>query len=255
VGEFLVSARPAEAGSFPDALRREADAAWGVPAALAVAAVTLPFAGGLLVALSRLNQSLFVFLTAEDRLLEWLQFAGYAAAALFAGLVTRKLRRVGTRRSTIASWALFTLGCFLIAGEEISWGQRIFGWGTPEAFHGRNYQDETNVHNLGSVHVLVNVVLLAIGLYGTVAPFVARRLRLAGRSWLFIPPLFLVGAFFVVFLFKFGRFTFIPGRDSVVEWGEWPEFCLAFALVSFAGLSFRRLRVDSGPWPASRSAR
>lgn len=42
---------------------------------------------------------------------------------------------------------LFLL-CFLAAGEEISWGQRIVGWETPEAIKQINAQEETNLHNL-----------------------------------------------------------------------------------------------------------
>ena len=38
---------------------------------------------------------------------------------------------------------------FLIAfGEEVSWGQRIFNWDTPEGFKDLNAQKETNLHNL-----------------------------------------------------------------------------------------------------------
>jgi magnesium-transporting ATPase (P-type) len=38
---------------------------------------------------------------------------------------------------------------FLMAfGEEISWGQRIFNWDTPDEFKHLNAQQETNLHNL-----------------------------------------------------------------------------------------------------------
>ncbi len=37
---------------------------------------------------------------------------------------------------------------FVAFGEEISWGQRIFGWATPESLAEVNYQQETNIHNL-----------------------------------------------------------------------------------------------------------
>ena len=38
---------------------------------------------------------------------------------------------------------------FFIAGEEISWGQRIFGYMTPDWVAERNIQKEFNLHNLG----------------------------------------------------------------------------------------------------------
>ena len=37
---------------------------------------------------------------------------------------------------------------FVAFGEEISWGQTIFGWETPEAFREINAQGETNLHNI-----------------------------------------------------------------------------------------------------------
>jgi hypothetical protein len=47
---------------------------------------------------------------------------------------------------------LILLGCALVAffgaGEEISWGQRIFNWQTPTAMNQINDQGETNVHNI-----------------------------------------------------------------------------------------------------------
>jgi hypothetical protein len=42
--------------------------------------------------------------------------------------------------------ALFFFG----AGEEISWGQRIFGFGTPQALSQVNKQEEFNLHNLSA---------------------------------------------------------------------------------------------------------
>jgi hypothetical protein len=35
--------------------------------------------------------------------------------------------------------------------EEISWGQHIFGWGTPEFFSKINHQNEINLHNTSSI--------------------------------------------------------------------------------------------------------
>lgn len=42
------------------------------------------------------------------------------------------------------------LGCVYLAGEELSWGQQLFGWGTPESLRAINDQNETNLHNISS---------------------------------------------------------------------------------------------------------
>ena len=36
--------------------------------------------------------------------------------------------------------------------EEMSWGQMIFNWGTPELLDSLNRQQETNMHNLAVFH-------------------------------------------------------------------------------------------------------
>jgi len=45
------------------------------------------------------------------------------------------------------SYIVLALGFFILAMEEISWGQRIFGWQTPPFLASINLQGETNLHN------------------------------------------------------------------------------------------------------------
>ncbi|MGI9551750.1 MAG: hypothetical protein ACR2MT_11150 [Aurantibacter sp.] len=47
---------------------------------------------------------------------------------------------------------LFALLFFFAFGEEISWGQRIFNFETPEAIKENNIQEEFNLHNLEVFH-------------------------------------------------------------------------------------------------------
>lgn len=51
----------------------------------------------------------------------------------------------------IGIWFLLhAAGAFYFAGEEISWGQHLLGWQTPETFAALNDQGETNLHNMSS---------------------------------------------------------------------------------------------------------
>ena len=51
-----------------------------------------------------------------------------------------------TRRNIF--YVLLAFLFFFIAGEELSWGQRIVGFDTPESIRARNLQEEFNIHNL-----------------------------------------------------------------------------------------------------------
>ena len=66
------------------------------------------------------------------------------------------------------AWALLM---FIFAGEEISWGQRIFGFATPEVIQQSNTQNEFNIHNLavvdsflGGKYRYLSIMMLTTGL-------------------------------------------------------------------------------------------
>jgi len=66
---------------------------------------------------------------------------GFRLIRISATLPSRRLR----------IWVvLTTLGCIYFAGEELSWGQHLFGWGTPAYLEAVNDQEETNLHNISS---------------------------------------------------------------------------------------------------------
>jgi hypothetical protein len=71
-------------------------------------------------------------------------------------LVGLAFRNSGYRRILLGVYAL---AFFFAAGEEVSWGQRIFGWESGEFWQQNNYQNETTLHNLvvGDVHLAEEV--------------------------------------------------------------------------------------------------
>jgi hypothetical protein len=62
----------------------------------------------------------------------------------------RRFMQLRGERSPLFLFVTFLLGAFCLfgAGEEISWGQRIFGLETPEFFEENNAQGEIGLHNL-----------------------------------------------------------------------------------------------------------
>ena len=63
---------------------------------------------------------------------------------------------------------LYLIGAFfLILGlEEISWGQTIFNWNTPDYLKEINYQNETNIHNLFNplIYLIYALLCCTLGL-------------------------------------------------------------------------------------------
>ena len=56
-------------------------------------------------------------------------------------------------------YIVFSLFLFFVAGEEISWGQRIMQFSTPKIFQEYNVQNEFNLHNLKLFGFKVNRVV------------------------------------------------------------------------------------------------
>ena len=97
---------------------------------------------------------------------------------------------------------LYLLGAlaFLFAtGEEISWGQHIFGFETPDYIRDRNYQEEFNFHNLEGVRlysIYTPATLLFCAVTG--AAYFARKSSLFGVPF---PSILLVFCLFFVYAY------------------------------------------------------
>jgi hypothetical protein len=96
----------------------------------------------------------------------------------------------GRRRRGGRPWRLgiTVLGLLVImAGlEEMSWGQHLIGFDTPGFLAGRNFQNESNLHNLidseifaALVHVPVYVIFVFPALLARLSPFLRERWPLA----------------------------------------------------------------------------
>jgi hypothetical protein len=143
------------------------------------------------------------------------------ALALAAALLIWESLRPGhsLRRSLMIAVAAAAL---LVAGEEISWGQRIFGIDTPEALRVVNDQGELNFHNLEGVNEIPKYRplggALLIGLAASIALHLARRRSDAAAIIRALPllqpaltPLILLTAWILAFL-PFVR------SDELGEW-------------------------------------
>ena len=93
--------------------------------------------------------SWFDWLRSEDGPLEWIQFIEYALSSFLALIIFFRQKKKKEINAII--WLLISLFCFLIAGEEISWGERLTGIGI-NSISSLNVQGETNFHNLPFFH-------------------------------------------------------------------------------------------------------
>ena len=207
---------------------------WKLPKGWEITLFTIPLAGALLLGITTLRPPLYHALIREDSPLEWAQFAAYLGATGFAAWTAYRLAHAEQRVHAVL-FALFACCCLFAAGEEISWGQRLFGIGTPRELASINGQGELNVHNVVEAQGKFNLALAVISLSALVAPWIARQ------PSLLIPPAALGSAFLAAFTYTVVRMLFFrhPGYE-LAKYSEWPELCFAGALTAYAFLSWRQ---------------
>lgn len=165
------------------------------------------------------NPQAYYLSVQEDEFIEWTCYAAFLGAAIFHWVESRR-----RNDNPFAFWFLAGIGlfCFFVAGEELSWGQRLLGWRAPEYFLIHNFEQEVNLHNVvGKQSQNYLLVFLIMG-YGMVAPLLATTEtggRFARQYGIVTPPVELSPAFFAgVVLFAADPWDRI---DEVAElmWG------------------------------------
>lgn len=114
------------------------------------------------VAAVRINPTFGLQLLQEDESIENLTSIALFAASFY--VLFRCFQSLAAKKFL---WSfiqlLLAIALFFMAGEEISWGQRIFHWETTGMFKKDNLQGETNFHNLKIDGVKLNKVIFTYG--------------------------------------------------------------------------------------------
>lgn len=191
--------------------------------------LTLVIAVGALITRS-LAPETFAHLCQEDVLVEPAQAVLYAISAVVFVYASRR-SRLGN------AWTLGLAALsFWLAGEEVSWGQRMIGVATPDWLAGRNVQKELNLHNLDGLHQHVRIAgVLFVGVLAFAIPlghrWVSWAKALIDRLELPVFPLFAAPSVAVAMAFM----TVPRLRGAIVfELDEISELLLAVGFAAFA---------------------
>jgi hypothetical protein len=122
----------------------------------------------------------YVALVREDGLCEYLQFVLF----LVSGLFSFSISRLSFRNSWIFPGVIYFIAAFtllIVALEEISWGQRLFGFEVPVYFLEHNTQREISFHNLEGLRRLRHGSYIVIGGMGALLDLLIPK-RLTDRN-------------------------------------------------------------------------
>jgi len=175
--------------------------------------------------------SFYDYSVQEDKVVENLQFLIFFITSIifFAkALRTRKANKL------FAIFCFFASVClFFIAMEEISWGQRIFKFGTPQKIEEKNFQDEFTFHNLSAFHKILHFVYIGIGIIGGTAWMIIPRKIFKKNKFLkqFIPGWYLTFYFILVaFVYFIIWIADIQSKIGFIYWKDQEPAELILAL-------------------------
>jgi len=167
------------------------------------------------------DEPLYYLSVQEDEYLEWATFWAFAVAA---GIYCIDTWRQFTFSRQLP-WFVFGLAffCFLVAMEEISWGQRVLGYKAPDYFLEQNYQQELNIHNVIDTSVrrrVMQIILLGYGVILSALSVWPPVGRILGRLRIVAPH----PALIVSFLAMVVVYSWYPWNHT----GEWVELTMGF---------------------------
>jgi hypothetical protein len=201
-------------------------------------------------------------LTMEDGPIEWLGAFAFLMASILQFIlfwrsdVPKSQRLLPFMRRNVFYLGVATVLFFGFV-EEISWGQRIFGWATPDDLIVRNVQNETNLHNLEwfqgasllNINRLFNLFWLGycvvLPIFRASVPALAALLR---RISLPMVPYWVGGLFVGAFVAQ-KVYDILQPAGAIASGYELAE---AFIAVCFVALGVAQI-VESRPGPAAGS--
>jgi len=190
------------------------------------------------------NNQLFRLMIEDDHLVEYSQFF----LLLFSSLICLFLKKFWWSKERFLGilFLILAIGCFFVAGEEISWGQRLFNIDTPEQLAEINIQDELTIHNIGSIFGYVYRVYMIIGLVGSTAWLFFKLAKKYFSPKInkilsnLIPDWYLSPYFAVAFFYNYERFYLNP-RVGETLWEEPMELLLISGATVFLLIKYLRV--------------
>ena len=182
----------------------------------------------------------FKRLVLEDHFIEWSQFFVILSCSILSGWIAFLLRRNLVIFACL--YLLFGLVAFFIAGDEISWGQRIFDFQTPSEIALHNTQQELTVHNISTVSSTLWFGYLLVSFLGSFSWVLLSVLpgRLQFYAKFLLPPWYVSSYFLLSLLYHLFSNPSTP--THIREWSEPAELILYLGVFSFLFTIYITLR-------------
>ncbi|GAK57045.1 hypothetical protein U27_04009 [Candidatus Vecturithrix granuli] len=196
------------------------------------------------------NVELYSDLIKEDGLIEYGSAICWFLAAII--LLFDMIKRITCNKNCafhLLPSVVLMLFFIVCAGEEISWGQRLLGIKTPDILSKINIQNETNLHNIGSISLFSNLFFVLTLIFFLIIPILMKK-HIQLKNYLcyysfpipnrYVTFIFLISLFIWLFIgIRFGTlgfhpFSFFPEKYYTQMDDEIFEFLAAYSFMAFS---------------------
>jgi len=171
--------------------------------------------------------NVFKEIVKEDKIIEYLQFYVLLIGSIWCFKRTYFLSKTQMKLLSLF-FSISAIGLLVVAGDEISWGQRILNIEVHEDIKQLNRQEELTVHNLYSVEWLVIYGYVTLSTAGSFLWLVPYSLSFTRKITNYLPSHLL----FFYFLFPFIFFT----AQLLNDWGIWQSWSEVAELYLYSGI-------------------
>lgn len=203
-----------------------------------------------LLLLSWSHPDIYIAIKKEDSLIEYLTFFAFLIASFVCLLNLKWIKSLQLSKPQknilIAITITMSLGLLVIAGEEISWGQRVVGIETPEHLAAINTQEEINLHNNRLVFQFVYDAYMLVNLYGLLSwlLFLAFKNKVSGLGKILLR---ILTSRWHTFLFFIPNLVYVLLMDHYIssfslQWEELTELYLACGILAIVILNVLYLK-------------
>ncbi len=141
---------------------------------------SLPFSAMLLIISAKViwghDSDDYIMMNTEGGLIEYGTSIAYILAFAFSVPVANYFLKQELKIWGILYY-LLAIGLLFVGLEEISWGQRLLGWESPEFFQVYNSQEEITIHNLEWFRHYLHNVYTVIGFLGSFSWLIVHQYR------------------------------------------------------------------------------
>jgi len=120
---------------------------------------------------------------------------------------------------------------FLVSGDEISWGQRIFNFKTIDTIKSYNLQNENTIHNLDFIDEFVRIGYILLSLFGVFSKSIGKLVSKNKSLINYLPDNIFLGYF--IFPAVYNVLEYFYFNNSIKDWAEPMELFPYCGLVFF----------------------